>query len=80
MKAFHELLEKQLEKSEFLATDHFTVADITALCAVELGILGGYPGLDGYPAIRRWHTAVSARPSVEDWVTNIQAALGALES
>ena len=80
MKAFHELLEKQLEKSEFLATDHFTVADITALCAVELGILGGYPGLDGYPAIRRWHTAVSARPSVEDWVSNIQAALGALES
>ncbi|NNL84034.1 MAG: glutathione S-transferase family protein [Myxococcales bacterium] len=78
MRAFHDLLEGQLETSEFVACDHFTVADITALCAVDLGVLGEFPGLDGYPAIRRWHTAVSARPSVEDWVTNIQTALAAL--
>ena len=78
MRAFHDLLEAQLEKSEFVACDTFSVADITALCAVELGILGQFPGLEGYPAIRRWHGAVSARPSVEDWVGNIQAALAAL--
>ncbi len=78
MRAFHDLLEDQLEKSEFVACDNFTVADITALCAVDLGILGEFPGLDGYPAIRRWHDKVSARPSVEDWVSNIQSALASL--
>jgi glutathione S-transferase len=78
MTAFHDLLEVQLEKSEFVACDTFTVADITALCAVDLGVLGEYPGLDRYPAIRRWHAAVNARPSVEDWITNMQTALASL--
>ena len=78
MRAFHDLLEGQLEKSEFVACDVFTVADITALCAVDLGILGEFPGLDEYPAIQRWRQKATARPSVEDWISNIQAALASL--
>lgn len=78
MRAFHDLLEPQLERNEFVAGDNFSVADITALCAVDLGILGEFPGLEDYPSIRRWHAAVSARDSVEDWITNMQSALAAL--
>jgi glutathione S-transferase len=78
VRAFHELLESQLEKNEFVAGDAFSVADITALCAVDLGILAEFPGLENYPAIRRWHAAVNARPSVENWIDNIRSALAAL--
>jgi len=80
MQCFHELLENRLAQSTFVAGEGFTVADITAFCAVELGILGEFPGLEGYPAIRRWHGVVSDRPSVEDWIANMSAALAALSS
>jgi len=78
MRAFHDLLEGQLEKNEFVAGDVFSAADITALCAVDLGVLGEFPGLDGYPAIQRWHGQINARPSVENWIDNIRSALAAL--
>lgn len=78
MRCFHELIEQQLADNEFIAGAHFSVADITALCAVDLGQLAEYPGLDAYPSIRRWHAAMHARPSVEDWKSNILEGLAEL--
>jgi glutathione S-transferase len=78
MRCFHELIEAQLRDHEFIAGTSFSVADITAVCAVDLGLLAGYPGLDEFPAIRRWHAQVHARPSVEDWRSNILAGLAEL--
>lgn len=79
LRCFHDLIEPQLAANEFIAGDAFSVADITALCAIDLALLAGYPGLDDYPAIRRWHTAMHARTSVEDWRSNILAGLAELE-
>ncbi len=78
MRLFHDLLERQLDGQAFVVGDAISVADITALCAVDLGVLGAWPGLDDYPQIQRWRQAMYQRPSVEDWVTNMQTALASL--
>lgn len=78
MQLFHELLERQLENYTFVVGDNISAADITALCAVDLGVLADHPGLDHFPAITRWRNMMCERPSVEDWVSNMQAALAAL--
>lgn len=78
MRAFHDLLERQLERVPFVAGDAFSVADITAICAVDLGRLAEFPGLDAYPAISAWRARMDERDSVEDWLTNMQQALAAL--
>lgn len=80
MRCFHDLIELQLAKNEFIAGDSFSVADITAVCAVDLSLLAEYPGLEAYPSIRRWHAAMHRRPSVEDWKSNILRGVAELES
>ncbi len=44
---FLQFLDRELKDRLFVAGDHYTIADITALCAI----------------VRRWHAQVSARPS-----------------
>lgn len=78
MRQFHDVLERQLDTHPFVAGEAFSVADITAICAVDLGRLAEFPGLDGYPAIAAWRERMDERPSVEDWLTNMQSALAAL--
>ncbi|MGH7864728.1 MAG: glutathione S-transferase family protein [Candidatus Binataceae bacterium] len=61
-----EWLDKQLEDKEFIAGPRYTIADITALVAIDLGAQGA--GLQSDPALKnvsRWHRAVSARPSAK---------------
>ena len=56
---FLELLDGELAKREFIAGDRFTVADITALCTVD------FMKPEGAANVKRWHAAVSARPSAK---------------
>lgn len=56
-------LDKRLADSEFIAGPRYTIADITALCTVDFaGWLKLYLP-ETHTNARRWHEAVSARPS-----------------
>ncbi len=60
---FLPILEQQLQKHEFVAGDHFSVADITALCSLEFGKVIQLRITEDFPAIQRWHAQMKARPS-----------------
>lgn len=62
---FWDALEKRLEGREFIATDSFSIADISALVCIDFSAwVKMVPG-DDHPNIKRWHAAVSARPSAK---------------
>ena len=61
--AFLELLDGELAKREFIAGDRFSVADITALCTVDFMKPARLTVPEGATNVKRWHAAVSARPS-----------------
>jgi glutathione S-transferase len=59
-------LDAQIGNHPFIAADRFTIADITALVAIEFG--QQVAGLKLDPALTnlgRWHQAVSSRPSAK---------------
>jgi glutathione S-transferase len=61
--AFFKLMNARLADREYVAGARYTIADITALVAVDFA---GWIKLtipDDCPHLRRWHQAVSARPS-----------------
>jgi glutathione S-transferase len=60
---FFELLDARLGKQEFVAGARYSVADITALVSHDFGTRTKVLSLDHLPNLKRWHTAVSARPS-----------------
>ena len=60
---FLEMLDRELATREFVAGDHYTVADITMQVAVDFMKPGRLSMPDGAVNVKRWHTAVSARPS-----------------
>jgi glutathione S-transferase len=62
---FLELLDGELGKHEFIAGDRFTVADITALCTVDFMKPARLTVPEGAANVKRWHAAVSARPSAK---------------
>ena len=57
------LLDKELAKREFIAGDRFSVADITALCTVDFMKPSRLAMPEEAANVKRWHAAVSARPS-----------------
>lgn len=65
MARFYAKFDGQLAGKPFVAGDRYSVADITALCAVDFG---KWSDLD-IPAectnLRRWYEAVSSRPSAK---------------
>ena len=63
--AFLELADKQLATNEFIAGDKFSVADITMLCAVDFMKPSRVAMPDNLDHVKRWHAAVSARPSAK---------------
>jgi glutathione S-transferase len=63
--AFLQFLDRELESRPFLAGDDFTVADITALVAVDFMRVSKLSVPDHFDHVRRWHAAVSARPSAK---------------
>jgi glutathione S-transferase len=60
---FLELLDGELAKREFIAGDRFSVADITALVAVDFMKPARLSIPEGAANVKRWHAAVSARES-----------------
>lgn len=57
--------ERALEGREFIATDAFSVADITMLVALDfMRVIKASLG-DDHPNLRRYHAALAARPSAK---------------
>ncbi|MDB5707670.1 MAG: glutathione S-transferase [Sphingomonas bacterium] len=61
--AFVDALDGRLRERDWIATDGFSFADITALVTIDFALRAGFVVPDSCHAIRRWHEAVSARPS-----------------
>lgn len=65
MGRFFRKFDEQLAKNTFVAGERYTIADISALCAVDFG---KWSDLDIPPEcanMRRWYEEVSARPSAK---------------
>jgi len=62
---FFELLDARLAQREFVAGERYSVADITALVAHDFGARTKTISLEHLSNVKRWHAAVSARPSAE---------------
>jgi len=60
---FLKLLDGELAKHAFIAGDHYTVADITALVAVDLMKPAKLTVPDELANVKRWYTDINARPS-----------------
>jgi glutathione S-transferase len=59
-------LEGELAQRPYLAGPRFTVADITALCAVDFGKVSNLRiKADTHPHLASWHARVSERPSAK---------------
>lgn len=62
---FLPFLDREMKERLFIAGDHYTVADITALCAIDFLKPAKLQLPDDLPNVRRWHAQVSARPSAK---------------
>ncbi|GAA4428057.1 glutathione S-transferase [Acidovorax lacteus] len=61
---FFALLNERLEGREFIATDRFSIADITAAVAVDFArVVKQKPG-EQHPHLLRWRAAMGERPSM----------------
>ena len=61
---FFETLNERLAGREFIATDRFSIADITAVVAVDFArVVRVKPG-EQHPELLRWHAAMAQRPSM----------------
>jgi glutathione S-transferase len=59
-------LDAQIGNKPFIAGNRFTIADITALVAVDFGAqLAGVPMDPSLKNLARWHQSVSSRPSAK---------------
>jgi glutathione S-transferase len=59
-------LEYELGTRSYLAGDRFTVADITALCALDFGKVSDIRiKAETHPNLAAWHKRVSERPSAK---------------
>ncbi|ALS98676.1 glutathione S-transferase family protein [Lacimicrobium alkaliphilum] len=62
--AFMKILDRRLADSEFIAGESFSIADITALCAIDFARVVKIRIDEEQTHLKRWHKAVSARSSV----------------
>jgi glutathione S-transferase len=60
---FLQFLDSELANRPYIAGNNFTIADITALTAVDFMKVPKLPLPDELAHVRRWHASVSARPS-----------------
>lgn len=59
------LLDEQLNDNEFIAGNRYTIADITALCAVDFMKPARLSVPEELGRVKRWHADVAARPSAK---------------
>jgi glutathione S-transferase len=62
---FLRILDAELATHAYIAGDHYTVADITALCAVDFMKPTRIPLPDELTNVKRWHAEVAARSSAK---------------
>jgi glutathione S-transferase len=62
---FLTILDKQLKENEFIAGKRYTVADITAQCAVDFAKPARVTISEDLANLKRWREVVSARPSAK---------------
>jgi glutathione S-transferase len=62
---FCRFLDRELASREFIAGDAYSIADITALVAVDFMKPAKIAVPDDFINLLRWHRAVSARPSAQ---------------
>jgi glutathione S-transferase len=62
---FLEILDRQLADHEFIAGERYSVADITALVTIDFMRVPKLKVPDELTHVKRWHAAVSARPSAK---------------
>lgn len=60
-----QFMDEELGKQRFIAGNDYSVADITALVAVDFAKPARIPLPDGLENLARWHEEVSARPSAK---------------
>ncbi len=60
---FFDQLEDRLSKSQFLACQRFSMADITAMCAVDFAKFTEHDIPDGNTRTQEWYATCSSRPS-----------------
>jgi glutathione S-transferase len=60
---FLRIIDRELADREFLAGDRYTVADITAMVGYDFLKVAKIAVPEELSHVRRWHAAVSARPS-----------------
>ncbi|MEE2777526.1 MAG: glutathione S-transferase family protein [Acidobacteriota bacterium] len=60
-----EWLDSVLSDREYIAGDNYTIADITALIGIDFGRVARIGIGDDQANLKRWHEAVSSRPSAK---------------
>jgi glutathione S-transferase len=60
-----EWLDGVLADRPFVAGERYTIADITALCAIDFGRVSNIRVTPEQPNLARWRAAVSSRPSAK---------------
>jgi glutathione S-transferase len=59
------VLEARLGENEYIAGDSFSIADITALCAIDFARVVQIKLQDKHSNLQRWYEQVSSRPSAK---------------
>ena len=66
MREVAQWFDQVLERQPWMAGPRFTIADITAFCAIEFARLMKFnPGAEGMPALQAWRDRVAERPSAK---------------
>ena len=63
LRRFFAKFEERLTGSQFVGGEFFSIADITALCAIDFAQFLELAIPDDCQSMQRWHAEVSARPS-----------------
>jgi glutathione S-transferase len=58
-------LDQELSARRFIAGDEFSIADITAVVAIDFGRVSKITIKPELENLARWHAQVSARPSAK---------------
>lgn len=60
-----DFMNRHFADNEFVTGEHYSIADITALCAIDFARVVKLRIGDARPNLQRWHDDVAARPSAE---------------
>ncbi len=62
---FLKFMDRHLENNDYFAGAQFSIADITALCAIDFNRVNNIRIEDEHVNLKRWYQQVSSRPSAK---------------